>query len=271
MHYDPTSRPDQAAPLLVNLGCGDRHHPAWINFDKNAAHPDVVRHDVMAPLPLPDACAAAVYSSHLLEHLPRDLAPGLLGECFRVLRPGGLVRLAVPDLEAAARSYLRQLDGALADDPAAKERYAWAVVELIDQLCRHVPGGEVVRYWRRDPMPAEAFVLERTGSEAKNAIARLRAQPGEAPPAMELDPARLGHFRLAGECHLWMYDRYSLAELLRGAGFVAIRRCRADESAIADFNRYLLDIEADGATRKPDSLFMEAAKPGRPDADGPRP
>ncbi len=55
--------------------------------------------------------------------------------------------------------------------------------------------------------------------------------------------------------------RSSLARALEEAGFVHPRPCRADESAIPGFNAYLLDIEPDGSTRKPDSLFMEAVKP----------
>jgi hypothetical protein len=60
---------------------------------------------------------------------------------------------------------------------------------------------------------------------------------------------------------MWMYDRYSLASLLRKTGFQEIKICRADESKIPDFNRYGLDLEPNGAVRKPDSLFMEARKP----------
>jgi hypothetical protein len=61
-----------------------------------------------------------------------------------------------------------------------------------------------------------------------------------------------------------MYDRYSLGVLLRNTGFQDIRVCRADESFIPNFNEYLLDLEADGSIRKPDSLFMEAQKPKEP-------
>jgi hypothetical protein len=57
-----------------------------------------------------------------------------------------------------------------------------------------------------------------------------------------------------------MYDRYSLGKLLKQAGFREVRVFRADESMIANFNSYLLDIEPDGSVRKPDSLFMEGRK-----------
>jgi hypothetical protein len=57
-----------------------------------------------------------------------------------------------------------------------------------------------------------------------------------------------------------MYDRYSLSTLLTTTGFSNARVCQANESAILDFDRNLLDIEANGTVRKPDSLFLEAQK-----------
>jgi SAM-dependent methyltransferase len=56
-------------------------------------------------LPLADGTADAVYSSHMLEHLDREQARGFLGEAHRVLRPGGVLRLAVPDLLRMAEEY----------------------------------------------------------------------------------------------------------------------------------------------------------------------
>jgi len=67
-------------------------------------------------------------------------------------------------------------------------------------------------------------------------------------------------FRMSGEVHQWMYDRYSLKKILGETGFVDIQQCCADQSEIPDFNSYLLDIEPNGNVRKPDSFFMEARK-----------
>jgi hypothetical protein len=57
-----------------------------------------------------------------------------------------------------------------------------------------------------------------------------------------------------------MYDSYSLGKILEDAGFRNIKRQKAHESLIENFNDYLLDIEPGGLVRKPDSLFMEAVK-----------
>lgn len=249
------------APRLLNLGCGSRFHPAWTNVDLVSRHPEVMACDLSQGLPFKDGCMDAVYASHMLEHLDRAKAPELLAECRRVLRPGGVLRLAVPDLEAVARLYVAILDGCLAGDEESMRRYEWIVLELLDQLVRTRPGGEVLRYWVRQPMPAEEFVFERVGEEARRAIESIRARGG-ALPAEPKTPEEQARFRAGGELHRWMYDRWSLRLLLEQAGFTAPRACRADESAIPGFAGHLLDTDEQGRVRKPDSLFMEALRPG---------
>ncbi|MBU1645430.1 MAG: methyltransferase domain-containing protein [Gammaproteobacteria bacterium] len=64
-----------------------------------------VHHDLAYGIPLDDASADFVFSSHFLEHLFRREGERLLRECHRVLRPGGIVRIAVPDLEYALSLY----------------------------------------------------------------------------------------------------------------------------------------------------------------------
>lgn len=68
-------------------------------------------------------------------------------------------------------------------------------------------------------------------------------------------------FRTSGECHRWMYDRFSLKQLLEKSGFKDIRECTAFESEIEGFASFGLDV-VEGKVRKPDSLFMEAKRTG---------
>lgn len=256
-------------PRLLNLGCGKRHHPAWVNMDVVARDPGVIQHDIRAGLPFPEASFDAVYHSHVLEHLPRDEVPGFLAECRRVLKPGGRLRLAVPDLETIARLYLRHLEDARQGVAGARERYDWILLELLDQLVRHESGGDMLRYWQQQPMPAEDYVVERLGSEVREALQAVRQGPPRMGPA-ERDPLRVGRFRLSGEAHLWMYDSYALSRQLRDAGFEDVAVRGPAESAIPDFAGYGLDTEADGSVRKPDSLFMEATRPQHCEVRTPR-
>lgn len=64
-----------------------------------------VHHDFRFGLPFADDSVDYVYSSHLLEHLHRDDALRLLGEVHRILKPGGVARICVPDLSHALALY----------------------------------------------------------------------------------------------------------------------------------------------------------------------
>jgi hypothetical protein len=63
--------------------------------------------DIVYGLPLPAGCCRAVYASHILEHLPLDDCRAALGNTYKLLMPGGIFRLIVPDLEIMARTYLQ--------------------------------------------------------------------------------------------------------------------------------------------------------------------
>jgi len=251
-------RPDRGSSdlMLLNLGCGSHYHNAWTNLDISPVGKEVIQHDLShEPLPFEDGSCAVVYHSHVLEHIPPTAVPNFLQECCRVLVEGGVIRLAVPDLEGIAREYLAQLD---AGDQAKHE---WMIYELVDQLARHRSGGRMMAYWQQSPMPAEEFVLKRMGREASDFVQKSRAQsPASDQPPIDETPEAVGAFRLSGEVHRWMYDRLSLASLLEAAGFRNVRVCTAIESSIPDFQRYGLDADSDGNVRKPDSLFMEAVK-----------
>lgn len=242
--------------VLCNLGCGTKHHPDWINIDFFGDANAVFAWDLHNGVPLPNNCCDAVYSSHAIEHFDRLGARRFLAECRRVLKGGGILRLVTPDLEGIARSYLQCLEAAQRNEPGADGRYEWMVVELLDQLVRHESGGEMLKLWCRSEPPAEDFIAQRVGTEYWRARQHCKGRrTSEMAPT---DPLAVGRFRLGGEVHQWMYDRYSLGRLLAESGFSSIRVCHAKESSIKDFASYGLDTEPDGSVYKPDSFFMEA-------------
>jgi predicted SAM-dependent methyltransferase len=91
--------------LRLNLGCGPNPRPGWLNCDLSPLNPSVVYLDASLPFPLPSDSFAYVYSEHMVEHLDRRGVGIFFREVFRVLRPGGYVRLATPDLEKYIRLY----------------------------------------------------------------------------------------------------------------------------------------------------------------------
>jgi predicted SAM-dependent methyltransferase len=84
------------APRL-HIGCGQQAIPGWINID-NQGLPGVDQVlDVRQGLPF--ANVAAIYAEHFLEHLSLDEGLAFLGECRRVLRSDGVLRLSTPNLD----------------------------------------------------------------------------------------------------------------------------------------------------------------------------
>lgn len=129
-------------PVCLNIGCGRSPTQGWYNYDNSPAvwlarsrllsaivarlglldsnglafaefcRTNDVRHaNAARRIPHGSATVDTIYSSHMLEHLDRDEACAFLAECRRVLKPGGILRLAVPDLRNAAYQYLRLNDG----------------------------------------------------------------------------------------------------------------------------------------------------------------
>lgn len=268
----------------LNLGCGSRFHADWVNVDGTPLAPGIMQCDFRQALPFPDEHFDVVYQSHVLEHLRKSDAERFLAECLRVLKPGGIVRVAVPDLEVMAKLYLEALQNASNGDEHWQDRYDWLLIEMYDQATRTEPYGQVYDYLKRASTAIEEFVSERLGTEGNQLIAYLRTMNGRPVPYQvkkeypflsrtfrrivenlmkrmapdEWEALELGRFRLSGELHQWMYDRFSLARLLQQVGFANPKRVSAYESAIPNWESYHLDSEPDGAVCKADSLFMEA-------------
>lgn len=275
---------------MLNIGCGGAYHPDWVNLDVAPADPKVLTVNINNGLPFSSESATACYSSHVLEHLDKAGASNLIAECFRVLKRGGVIRLAVPDLEVMVREYLRILDAVTSGDASRELDYDWIMLELYDQIVRSSAGGDMARFLADLSEKDRRFVRSRIGVEADGFWALRQALPGSYRLNTLVKKIRLGKllklsreklagwlvyliagktayksfkvgsFRASGEVHQWMYDRYSLKRLLEKAGFVDVKICTANESRIPEYEKYSLDV-LNGIVRKPDSLYIEASKP----------
>ena len=270
----------------LNLGCGDRFHPDWTNLDVTSRDANVPAHNLSKGIPFGNSTFDVVYLSHLLEHFSNEVGQALLQESFRVLRSGRIIRVAVPDLERIARTYLDALERALSGDPEWQQHYEWIVLELYDQAVRERSGGAILEYLKH--APNEAFVRQRIGAEAQRLrqstdaeqqnhryssaggfVLPLRRLPSRVRARLlrsllgeeDYRALEVGRFRISGEVHRWMYDRFSLARALRHAGFVEACAVGPSESRIPGWSDFHLDTEPDGTVYKPDSLYMEAVKP----------
>lgn len=82
----------------LQIGSGTYNPEAWLNSDLEPKSPRAIRLDATRPFPFPDGCFHFIYSEHMIEHIPYEAGRFMLTECLRVLRPGGVLRIATPRL-----------------------------------------------------------------------------------------------------------------------------------------------------------------------------
>jgi len=128
----------------LNLGCGPVQPSDWVNIDGSmrawlvARLPWVdrllVRSGVLSfsfapnltfmrlhhPLPYADDSIAVIFAGELWEHFEYPVAVALTRECLRVLKPGGVIRLRVPDTVQWMRQYLSAYDAEMAKPRAER-------------------------------------------------------------------------------------------------------------------------------------------------------
>jgi predicted SAM-dependent methyltransferase len=89
--------------IMLNVGCGRNGKDGWVNVDSATAPGVTCIYDCRRRIPLRTGTAKVLFTEHLVEHLDyAEEAPRFLSECRRVLEPGGVLRIVVPD----GRKYL---------------------------------------------------------------------------------------------------------------------------------------------------------------------
>ena len=100
----------KGSKVQLHLGCGERYLSDFIHIDaRSFPHVDYVTQVDKLPM-FKDESVDLIYSSHLLEHFRRQETERVLSEWYRVLKKGGLLRIAVPDFEKIVEMYSRTKD-----------------------------------------------------------------------------------------------------------------------------------------------------------------
>ncbi|MEQ1757315.1 MAG: methyltransferase domain-containing protein [Vicinamibacterales bacterium] len=82
----------------LHLGCGRNLLPGWLNSDFFPKSPAVLHLDARGRFPLQDGQFDFVFSEHMIEHIAYAKGSSMVNESFRVLKPGGTLRISTPDL-----------------------------------------------------------------------------------------------------------------------------------------------------------------------------
>ena len=98
----------------LHLGCGKKYIPGFFHIDI-LDYPHIDKKALVTDLHfIESGQVELIYAAHLLEHFGRDEFLKVLAEWFRVLAPGGVLRLAVPDFGAVAKLYVSgEIEGGL--------------------------------------------------------------------------------------------------------------------------------------------------------------
>jgi predicted SAM-dependent methyltransferase len=117
------------SPLRLHLGSAAAVKQGWVNIDLVGHRVDLAW-NLLRPLPFPSAAADAVFHEHVLEHFSFPDALRVLQECFRVLRPGGVLRVGVPDGGAYAHAYTEGGAGIIEEARPGRPTAMIAVAEV---------------------------------------------------------------------------------------------------------------------------------------------
>jgi predicted SAM-dependent methyltransferase len=247
---------------------------------ENVYHVDLSRE----PLDFPSETFDAANAYHVLEHLTPEEGSRLTSEVFRVLKPGGVFRVSVPDLEEICRSYLQHLEAASQDRSIENvQRYCWTVMEIFDQMVREKSGGRMLEALKSgdfdreymearysdvfrpylDPRATQPPASGASRSDSprltpKALYRRLKRRVSKTATGQRADPAT------TKERVRWMYDRLSLRFLLEESGFIEIRQTDFKRSDIPNWERYDLDCSNYAERPIDPSVYVEGRKPGTP-------
>lgn len=157
-----------ASDLKVNIGSGASGLDGWVNMDLSPGENVNCIYDCRHHLPFPDESVHMIFTEHFMEHIDyTEDVPFFLSECLRVLQPGGVIRIIVPDAEKYIKAYMEHDWDMLAQisthineehfDEHFKSQYH-TMMEAVNFIFRQ--GGHHKYAWDYETM---AFVLDRYG------------------------------------------------------------------------------------------------------------
>lgn len=163
----------------LRIGSGSHTDPAWLSVDLVPVSPRVAYMDATKPFPLPSERFDAVQCEHVIEHVPYAAGLAMLWECHRVLRKGGILRIATPNLDLVGRLLDRD-----DDDPALAAYVNWSNrtfggrAEEHELANRAFTVNRLMRNW------GHAFIYDeptlRSALETAGFGAIVRVAPGES-------------------------------------------------------------------------------------------
>ena len=192
---------DEHSVRRLRIGAGTHSDPGWLCSDLIPLSKGIVFMDATKALPLPDNSFDFIVSEHMIEHLDLPSGKFMLAECRRVLRAGGVLRIATPDLERVMRCALPENE----IDEESREYIA-----IVNRDNPNVPEDEkdnpayminrVVRAWGHQFLYDETTLRHLLAEEGFHDIVRCQIGESEHPDLVGVER----HHEAIGERHNYL-------------------------------------------------------------------
>jgi SAM-dependent methyltransferase len=219
----------------LHVGAGRNLLPGWLNTDLEPWSDEIVYLDVTEPFPFEDCVFDYGFNEHMIEHLTYREGLFMLQEFFRVLKPGGEIRIATPNIQNIIGLYVEQ-------KTELQKWYLRRSLTDVIGLCSPTKT-DLQRYfpeWDLDHKYVEQFFPD----------------PEEDGVCFVVN----NFFRSWG--HSFLYDQETLTRLLQSVGFVEVMPRELDESD----HEHLCGIEGHGRIvgvemNRFETMVLEAVRP----------
>jgi predicted SAM-dependent methyltransferase len=166
-------------PRCLRIGAARHLDRDWLSLDLFPTRWHVVLVDARRPFPFPNESVDVIQCEHMIEHINYEDGLRMLGECHRILRKGGLIRIATPDLDLVRRlTGPGATDGELGDYVNLSNMSFGTPSEKLDPNNAAFVANRLMRYFGHEFIYDEATL--RRALETAGFDQVVRAAPGES-------------------------------------------------------------------------------------------
>ena len=232
--------------LFCNFGSGAFQHPRWLNLDfpgqteyykalQGAPGTDFLPIDLMCSplrLPQPDESTSLIYCSHTIEHLPVENVFAFFNESYRILKPGGVMRIVVPSTDNDFR-ILKVMSAQTSIANATKHQFAMHATSHLFSAATDLPAAELYSMCVRANFEPAAFAAQAEANGLQ----------------LSFDPS-------SPDRHVSFWDYNHVVEVATQAGFDTVFPCYRGTSLAAPFT----NLQVFDTTEPHISLFIDVRK-----------
>lgn len=124
----------------LHIGCGGNYLDGWFNTDLIPNHRRT-QLNATRRFPFPNNTFDYIFTEHMIEHVPYAKGKTMLSECFRVLKPGGILRIVTPDLKFLIGLYQN-------DNKINKDYVEWSSDLFLKDLAPHNATSVINNFYR---------------------------------------------------------------------------------------------------------------------------